>query len=142
MIDILYDYAMSFVGRPYRWGGDDPMAGFDCSGLVVEILQAMGAINHGSDYTAHDLYRLFEHAGTSTPDLGVLAFYGSTQRITHVGFCLDERLMLESGGGGRRTLTVEDAIKQNAYIRVRPFDYRRDLVGLKWPQRRGLKPVA
>lgn len=141
-MDIIYDYAMSFVGKPYLWGGDDPMTGFDCSGLVVEILQAMGSINHGSDYTAHDLYRLFEHSCISSPELGVLAFYGSVAKITHVGFCLDDRLMLESGGGGSRTTTLQAAIDQNAYIRIRPFDSRSDLVGLKWPQRRGLKPVA
>jgi len=27
---VLYSYAISFCGVPYRWGGDDPMAGYDC----------------------------------------------------------------------------------------------------------------
>ncbi|MGE4292903.1 MAG: C40 family peptidase [Desulfovibrio sp.] len=28
------DTARSAIGRPYRWGGDSPGEGFDCSGLV------------------------------------------------------------------------------------------------------------
>ena len=36
------DYIKRFIGRPYSWGGDDPMSGFDCSGLIHETLQAVG----------------------------------------------------------------------------------------------------
>ena len=36
------DYAYSFLGTPYRWGGDDPLTGIDCSGLALEVLKAAG----------------------------------------------------------------------------------------------------
>jgi cell wall-associated NlpC family hydrolase len=125
---LLKAYALQFVGLPYRWGGDDPMDGFDCSGLVQEVLQAAG-IDPPGDQTAHGLYTYFKTMGLrSGRELGALAFYGSREKITHVGFCLDSRSMLEAGGGGSKTTSLEGAAKQNAYIRIRPIEGRKDLV--------------
>ena len=39
--------ARHFIGIPYRWNGKTPQ-GFDCSGLVCEILQCVGILKHGS----------------------------------------------------------------------------------------------
>lgn len=130
---ILYDYAMQFVGKPYMWGGDDPLAGFDCSGLAIELLQAAGVLPPKYDTTAQGLF--LRCRGTdgivTTADFGYLAFYGANEeKITHVAFCMDNYFMLEAGGGGSETLTIEDAIKQNAYIRLRPIRSRKDLVAI------------
>lgn len=128
---ILYDYAMRHVGLPYRWGGDDPLDGYDCSGFVIELLQSVGVFPHGKDATAHDLFNLCRP--TSGASFGALCFYGSQKKITHVGFCLDANSMLEAGGGDSRTISIENATKQNAYIRIRPISFRRDLVGIRMP---------
>ncbi len=53
-------YAQRFIGLPYLWGGDDPIAGFDCSGLIVDVLQAVGLLAHKSDYSAAALYEQFK----------------------------------------------------------------------------------
>ena len=120
------DYAQSFIGTPYRWGGDDPMAGFDCSGLVVEVLQGVGVLRHRTDYTADGLRRKFPAIDKPLP--GCLACFGAGPVATHVGLVVDVvddvPLMLEAANGGSTTKTEADAIKQNAYVMMRPVARR------------------
>ena len=68
------EYAARFIGTPYLWGGDSPMEGFDCSGLLVEVLQAHGVIERGRDYTAHGLRELF--IGRDCPEITGLGYAG------------------------------------------------------------------
>jgi len=124
---VLYDGAMSFLGIPYRWGGDDPMSGFDCSGLCQEILAIVG-MDPPLDQTANALYQHFRLHGVEQWGFGALAFFGDVSlRMTHVGFCLNNEIMLEAGGGGSATKTEKDAAKTNAFVRLRPIETRRDL---------------
>ncbi len=118
------------VGLPYIWGGDDPIIGFDCSGLVQELLAAVGAAPL-MDHTADALFRL--NWPKCEPKLGAVAFYGSSSKVSHVALCLDEETIIEAGGGGSKTLTPQDAARQNAYIRLRPLKRRNDLVSCHWP---------
>lgn len=136
----LSKYALSFLHQPYRWGGDDPLAGFDCSGLVQEILKGGAGFLFSTDMTAHDLY-VFLKTGKekpAVPQQGALAFFGTEAKIVHVGFCIDSFRMIEAGGGGSKTLTTEDAIKQNAFVRMRPIQTRKDFVGCYLPDYRHL----
>ncbi len=131
---------MGFLGRPYLWGGDDPIRGFDCSGLAQEILASLGEDPPG-DQTAQ---ALFDHYNATRrrqrPELGGLAFFGvGPARISHVGFCISDELMLEAGGGGRSTTTLEAAAQQNAYVRIRPIASRKDLVAVFLPKYRIIK---
>jgi cell wall-associated NlpC family hydrolase len=129
---VLYDYIMKHVGLPYRWGGDDPINGYDCSGLVLEFLRAAGAFPRAGDLRAQDLFNKYEPA--EEPDFGILAFYGkSSVEISHVGFCVSKKQMVEAGGGGSKTLTEEDAAKQNAYVMIRPINSRKDFIGFRKP---------
>lgn len=134
-MNTLITYAMSFIGRPYKYGGDDPMSGFDCSGFVQELLASVGLDPKG-DQTAQGLYDALAISSThGVYGPGVIAFYGeSVRKITHVAFCVDSYRMIEAGGGGSATLTAEDAAKQNAYIRMRLIKSRKDMVAT-------LKPV-
>lgn len=131
---ILFYYAMRMVGLPYIWGGDDAIAGFDCSGLVQELLLAAGPLRKGTDYNAQGLWDLFDTGAIVLPKFGALAFYGeNAHKITHVGFCLNDQLKIEAGGGGHTTLTRDDAIAQNACVRIRPIKARADLMGFRMP---------
>jgi len=129
----LINYAHSFVGKPYIWGGDDPILGFDCSGLVQEILSSVGMDPPG-DQTANALYMFFmAQPHTTQAKAGSLVFYGKVPNVTHVGFMVDKWRMIEAGGGGSSTKTGADAAAQNAYIRIRPIQRRNDLIGIIHP---------
>lgn len=134
-MNLVVDYAMSFLGLPYIWGGDDPIKGFDCSGLVQEILSSVGMDPPG-DQTAQALYNYFEGKSTHNAfSAGAIAFYGkSVREITHVAFMIDSYRIIEAGGGGSHTLTKEDAALQNAFIRIRLRTNRKDFLCTLKPQ--------
>lgn len=133
-------YIQSMLGRPYKWGGSDPMDGYDCGGLCISILQSRGQFPHGKDATAQGLYDYYVEKGAERVDLDYgrfnqirygLAFYGkSISKITHVAYCLDELYMVEAGGGGSKTKSLEDAKRQDAFVRIRPIKYRKDLIAV------------
>jgi hypothetical protein len=130
---IAREVAMSMLGTPYRWGGDDPMAGLDCSGFVVEILRSVGIIGQKDDFTAESLRQRFIHKTVNYPSLGCLALYGSNGAATHIEFCINDELCIGASGGGSKTLSKDDAIRQNAYIKIKPIRARADLICLVNP---------
>jgi cell wall-associated NlpC family hydrolase len=130
----LIDYALSFVGTPYLWGGNNPLEGFDCSGLVQEILASVGADPPG-DQSSRQLFKYFSRYGDllKTPERGALVFYGSPE-VNHVGFVIDYCRMVEAGGGDRSCWNVAISQKKGAFVRVRPVNIRADLVAILMPR--------
>lgn len=136
MSEILFvKAALQYLGIPYIWGGDDPMRGFDCSGFAQELLAMIGLDPKG-DQTAQGLYNHFiKDRSDRTSMCGSLCFYGkSVDKITHVAVFLDEFTVIEAAGGGSKTNTEADAIRHNAYIRIRPWDHRNDVVAIITPK--------
>lgn len=120
--------AKAYLGKPYLWGGDDPMAGFDCSGFIIECLKSAGILARSGDWTAAQLQQMFlSNPMSKDPYEGCLVFWGNP--IIHVEFCLDETFSIGASGGGSGTLTEKDAIDQNAYIKIRPFRTRQGYAG-------------
>ena len=120
---LLYHTAVSFLYTPYKWGGES-FKGYDCSGLVQEILASAG-VDPPRDQTAQKLYDHFSlpiNHVSEQPQLGAVAFYGeSPQLVTHVAFLLNRYRMIEAGGGDSTVVTRGDAAFKNALVRVRPL---------------------
>ncbi|MFC0694643.1 C40 family peptidase [Paraburkholderia humisilvae] len=76
--------AMSLVGVPYRWGGNTPDSGFDCSGLVHYVVQRAASVN--LPRTTADMS---SRGASIEPDeiaAGDLVFFNTTGRShSHVG---------------------------------------------------------
>lgn len=120
--DIALQYIWSAVFKPYIFGGDNPSVGFDCSGLVVEYFRACGILGQHEDLSAAELYNRFKHANTFYPVEGGLVFFGDP--IKHVEIILDKDLSLGASGGDSTTTTTQEAIRHDAYIKVRPYKNR------------------
>ena len=78
----LVNYALQFVGGPYRAGGNDPHTGADCSGFVKYVMQNGAGIsmNRSSGSQATQGRAI----SSSEMQPGDLIFYGSGSRINHV----------------------------------------------------------
>lgn len=126
----LWEYAIQFIGLPYRWGGDDTIEGMDCSGFVQEVL-ASQRLDPPGDQTAQGLYDWLSKDSKFRSQLGedAILFFGATKsRISHVAIAIDDKQMVEAGGGDSRTVGAKEAAEQNAFVRVRPI--RKDLVAV------------
>lgn len=134
----LFQHAcLKFLNIPYIWGGDDPIRGLDCSGFVQELYSMIG-IDPIGDQTAQGLHDYFKIRSKEGPrQVGTLMFYGkSVDHISHVAMIIDDEgyYIIEAGGGGSKTVNQEEAIKQNAFIRIRPFNRRSDIVAVVTPK--------
>lgn len=81
--------AISLVGTPYRYGGNTPEGGFDCSGLVNYVFRDM--LDLRLPRTSRDLFAYqgprIEPARLTTGDL---VFFGSGGSVSHVGIYVGE----------------------------------------------------
>ena len=115
-------------GIPYKWNGKTPR-GFDCSGLVCEILQSVGILPDGTTLNSRGLYNHFASTQVEKIQAGCLLFFGKP-KISHVAMAIDDELMIEAGGGGSTTKNLADAILKRAFVRRRRIDRRSDLVAI------------
>lgn len=128
-LDVAYGLAMN--GTFYSWSGDDP-AGMDCSGMVTHVLKSPGTIPRTSRFTAQGFYDLYsahriEPAPLAALRPGMLVFWkrpnGTVRHIEMVFDLLTNGTVITIGasGGGPNTKTLADAIRDNAFVQLRPL---------------------
>jgi cell wall-associated NlpC family hydrolase len=113
---IALSYALGQVGTPYKWGGESPGVGFDCSGLVQAAWAAAGV----------RLPRVAAAQMAAGPPVppgrplgpGDLVFFGpSPGDVTHVGMVVDPAGVMV------------DAPHTGAFVRVESFP---TVIGEAW----------
>ncbi|MFC5740658.1 C40 family peptidase [Dyella tabacisoli] len=104
--DVLFR-AIALVGTPYRWGGNTPDSGFDCSGLVTYIYR--NAANLLLPRTSHEMALMDGRTVGSMTDLvsGDLVFFGSRGNISHVGVYVGKGRFVHAPNSGG-TVRLDD----------------------------------
>ncbi|WP_288968942.1 C40 family peptidase [uncultured Thermomonas sp.] len=92
--------AISLVGIPYRYGGNTPEGGFDCSGLVGYVFRDM--LDLRLPRTTRELAKLqgpkIDPARLASGDL---VFFGDAGTVSHVGIYVgDGRFVHAPSSGG------------------------------------------
>ncbi|MDR2016968.1 MAG: C40 family peptidase [Burkholderiales bacterium] len=88
-------YALSLLDTGYRFGGKNPQAGFDCSGMVSYIYaQAAGVKVSGS---AADIARQGTPIGRDQLRPGDLVFFNTLNRpLSHVGIYIGDNRFIHA----------------------------------------------
>jgi len=108
--------AISLVGTPYRYGGNTPEGGFDCSGLVNYVFRDM--LDLRLPRTSRDLYAYqgprIDPGRLTTGDL---VFFGSGGSVSHVGIYVGEGRFVHapSTGGTVRLDHLDGAYWRSNY---------------------------
>ena len=76
------NFAMSFVGYSYVWGGMSPSTGFDCSGLMYYVLTQYG---YSMKRVANDQMTQGTAVSRDNLQVGDLVFFGYGSYANHVG---------------------------------------------------------
>lgn len=108
--------ALGLVGTPYRYGGNTPESGFDCSGLVTYVYRDMLALS--LPRTSREL------AAVQGPKIdpqrlaaGDLVFFGDPGNVWHVGIYVGEGRFVHapSTGGTVRLDHLDGSYWRNHY---------------------------
>jgi cell wall-associated NlpC family hydrolase len=101
------EVAMGLVGTRYRYGGTDPIEGFDCSGLVY---YSYGQAGYEVPRSSHELFRAARKISVGEADPGDLMFFQDQSKLSHVGIYLgDGRFVHAPASGANVTVASLDA---------------------------------
>ena len=104
--DILFR-AIGLVGTPYRWGGNTPTGGFDCSGLVDYIYRTAAGIK--LPRTSHEMAAIDGQKVRKMAQLasGDLVFFDIGGAISHVGVYVGKGRFVHAPNSGG-TVRLDD----------------------------------
>lgn len=91
-------------GKMYRWGGESPKTGFDCSGLTQFAFKQGADVN--LPRTAAQQYKASQKIPRDQASKGDLVFFNTSgKRISHVGIYLGDDKFVHAPRTGRAITT-------------------------------------
>ena len=81
-------YAVGLVGTPYRYGGNTPASGFDCSGLIGHVYQTRAGVT--PPRTVSRLQAWGQSVSGATVRTGDLVLFAQNNVATHAGIYVGE----------------------------------------------------
>ncbi|MDZ7656130.1 MAG: C40 family peptidase [Sulfurimicrobium sp.] len=124
----MLNYAMNLIGVNYKYGGNQPATGFDCSGYVSHVFRQMAGLS--LPHNALAMSRVGKKISPDELKPGDLVFFNTLKRsFSHVGIYVGNNRFIHapSSGGG-----VEVASMQEKYW-VQRFNGARRLLVLQLP---------
>lgn len=104
--DMLF-YALSLIGTAYKYGGDSPLTGMDCSGFVNYVYRNVTGLE--LPRTTQDLSVTGEPINEKDLRLGDLVFFNTMKRaFSHVGIYLGEHRFIHAPGSKTGEIMISD----------------------------------
>lgn len=91
-------YAISLVGTPYRYGGNTPASGFDCSGLIGHVYKTRASIS--SPRTVAALTHWGQPVAANAVRTGDLVVFVQNGVATHAGIYVGENRFVHAPSTG------------------------------------------
>jgi len=110
----LVNLAIGLLDTTYRYGGNSPLTGLDCSGLVQHVYAQAAGIS--LPHSSREMARGGEGVDISTLLPGDLLFFATRPRkpITHVGIYIGDGLFIHAASKSKRVKLSE--IDQRYYL--------------------------
>jgi cell wall-associated NlpC family hydrolase len=112
--------AMALVGTPYRYGGNTPQSGFDCSGLIGYVYQRAAGI--APPRTVRSISAWGQAVPASQARSGDLVIFGSRGLVTHAGIHIGQARFVHAPSTGG---TVRLNSLREPYWAARLLTFRR-----------------
>lgn len=91
-------YAISLVGTPYRYGGNTPASGFDCSGLIGHVYKTHA--NIAAPRTVAALTNWGQQVPAAAVRTGDLVVFVQSGVATHAGIYVGENRFVHAPSSG------------------------------------------
>jgi len=119
--DVLFR-ALGLVGTPYRWGGNTPDSGFDCSGLIGFVYRDAAGIALPRS-TRDMIVMRAPNIGREQLQSGDLVFFatGGGSQVSHAGIYVGEGRFVHAPatGGTVKLDSLDKPYWQKAYLNAK-----------------------
>jgi cell wall-associated NlpC family hydrolase len=114
--------AQQYIGVPYRWGGESPRTGFDCSGLTMVVYRLNGLDLPRASGQQFQAGTPVSRGRLARGDLVFFATSGG-KRVSHVGIYTGNGNFLHAPGQGRkiRLSPLSSTYYKSRYLGARSY---------------------